>query len=113
MINTGLKYGLCFDTIDQSRKIREEFPLFHHFGEDKSKLRINNTGPCKCIRANHQGSNMGHALIISLRLEEPDHIPDKSCPCDDCTEDRASGCKNPHGCAKTANLKLDSIVIKW
>ncbi|KAJ6463823.1 hypothetical protein C8R47DRAFT_992337, partial [Mycena vitilis] len=114
MVNVAIKYGVLFHTLNPSREIREALPLFHHFGEDRSKRRINNSAACKCLRAKHRASTQGDGVKISERLDDPEHIPDKGCTCNECVGDRAIlGCKNPHGCAKTAKLKLDSLLPEW
>ncbi|KAJ7668756.1 hypothetical protein DFH06DRAFT_982886 [Mycena polygramma] len=114
MVNVAIKYGVHFHTPNPSQELREALPLFHHFGEDKSKRRINNSAACKCLRGKHGASTQGDAVRISERFEDPEHVPDKRCTCNDCVGDRALlGCKNPHGCAKTARLKLDSLLPEW
>ncbi|KAJ7141977.1 hypothetical protein C8R46DRAFT_1046559 [Mycena filopes] len=114
MINTGVKYGLVFDTPEPSVDLRKKLPLWHPFSEDRTKRRINNTTPCKCLRHNHRVFNVGDAIRAAERLGNPDHITDKTCMCYDCVEDRNfKNCKNPHSCAKMARQKIDSLVPKW
>ncbi|KAJ7121450.1 hypothetical protein C8R44DRAFT_542958, partial [Mycena epipterygia] len=114
MVNTALKYGLQFDTYDPSQDLLKELPLWHSFAEDKSKRKINNTAPCKCLRSTHRAYTLGDAMVISERLSDPAHRADNGCMCHPCILDRVfAGCKNPHSCAKMAKLKLDSLLPKW
>ncbi|KAJ7131805.1 hypothetical protein C8R43DRAFT_895466 [Mycena crocata] len=114
MVNVAKKYGVVFDTYQPPQKIRRELPLFHHFAEDRSKSRINNTKQCKCLRLRHEAATMEDGERISARLGDRRHRPDKRCTCLDCVDDRAfRKCGNPHACAKMALLKLDSVQKKW
>jgi hypothetical protein len=45
MVTVAKEYGVIFDTYNPSQDVKGMLPLFHHFAEDKSKRRINNTPP--------------------------------------------------------------------
>ncbi|KAJ7174118.1 hypothetical protein C8R43DRAFT_862536, partial [Mycena crocata] len=114
MMNVARKYGVIFDTLKPSQDIRKNLPLWHHFGEDRGKRRVNNTEQCKCLRHRHGAFSAGDAVRISERLSDPRHKPRKDCTCLDCVDDRAfMKCKNPHVCAKLAKAKLDGLLPKW
>ncbi|KAJ7089040.1 hypothetical protein C8R43DRAFT_834860, partial [Mycena crocata] len=114
MMNVARKYGVTFDTHNPSQEVRRSLPLWHHFGEDRGKRQVNNTGPCECLQLKHGASKMGDAERISARLSDARHRPHKDCTCLDCVDDRAfMKCKNPHTCAKMALTKLDSLQSKW
>jgi hypothetical protein len=114
MVTVAKKYGLIFDTYNPSQDVKGMLPLFHHFGEDKNKRRINNTAPCKCLRVKHRAQIAQDGVKIAAHLDDPGHLASKDCMCLDCVDDRAfSGCKNPHSCAKMAKPKLDSLIQKW
>ncbi|KAJ7172886.1 hypothetical protein C8R43DRAFT_816731, partial [Mycena crocata] len=114
MMNVARKYGVTFDTHNPSQKIRRNLPLWHHFGEDPGKRRINNADACVCLRLKHGAKTMGDAERISAWLSDRRHRAHKDCRCLDCVDDRAfMKCKNPHGCAKMAQTKLDSLQRKW
>ncbi|KAJ7770093.1 hypothetical protein B0H16DRAFT_1777204 [Mycena metata] len=114
MVNTGVKYGLKFDTLNPTKGISEQLPLWHHFGEDGGKRRINNTAPCQCLRNMHHAKYAEDAIVMASRLDDPEHIPRKTCMCIACMEDRTLvGCENPHICAKMARIRLDSMLPKW
>ncbi|KAJ7151847.1 hypothetical protein C8R43DRAFT_836132, partial [Mycena crocata] len=114
MVNVARKYGVSFDTHEPSREVRRMLPLWHHFGEDRTRSRINNSIQCVCLREKHNAATVGDAERISARLADRRHRPDKRCRCLDCVDDRAfRKCENPHACAKMALAKLDGLQAKW
>ncbi|KAJ6480518.1 hypothetical protein C8R47DRAFT_599940 [Mycena vitilis] len=114
MIACAERYGVVFDTIDPSVEIREQLPLFHHFGKDPSKTQLNNTPACKCLRENHNVQAIGEGRKLTNKIQNEDHKPTAACKCVPCNELRRSeGCNNPHSCARTAESRLEQILPKW
>ncbi|KAJ7106852.1 hypothetical protein C8R43DRAFT_905988 [Mycena crocata] len=109
MVNVAKRYGIIFDTHQPTQEIRRKLPLWHHFGEDRRKHRVNNSIQCKCLRSKHEAKTMGDAEVISARLDDPRHRADRKCTCLDCIDDRAfQKCQNPHACAKMARYKVET-----
>ncbi|KAJ6448859.1 hypothetical protein C8R47DRAFT_1265647 [Mycena vitilis] len=114
MLACAEKYGVIFDTIEPSIEIREQLPLFHHFGEDPAKTQLNNTPACKCLRENHNVQTAGEGKELAIRFQREDHKPAATCKCILCNElRRTEGCNNPHSCARTVESRLGQLLPKW
>ncbi|KAJ7097402.1 hypothetical protein C8R44DRAFT_590595, partial [Mycena epipterygia] len=114
MLKCAKKYGVEFDTVDPSHALLEKLPLWHHFGEDASKVQINNSDACVCLRENHGVLYIRDGLVVLNRLTDNDHRRSPTCRCVACSDDRQiRGCANPHACTSAVENKLSRILPKW
>ncbi|KAF8192841.1 hypothetical protein K438DRAFT_1468956, partial [Mycena galopus ATCC 62051] len=107
-------FGVEFNTLNPSRKIRMQLPLFHHCGEDPAKTQRNNSAACKCLRGAHLVLSVEEGWEVRKKLDNETHEPSKTCPCLSCSEERrVRACTNPHSCAKAVDKRFDSLLPKW
>ncbi|KAJ6449442.1 hypothetical protein C8R47DRAFT_999215, partial [Mycena vitilis] len=53
MLKCAKKHKVKFDTLSPSREVQGKLPLWHHLGEDRTQVQINNSAACVCLRENH------------------------------------------------------------
>ncbi|KAJ7497834.1 hypothetical protein B0H11DRAFT_1715750 [Mycena galericulata] len=114
MIKVALKYGVRFETSDPTSELIKLLPLWHHFGEDTTKIQYNNKPQSKCLREKHNVLTVGDATDLIARLHEDDHQADAECHCPPCIEDRVlRDCVDPHKCILAAVERLGLLQPIW
>jgi ribonuclease HI len=94
--------------------VRHELPAWYHIDGRQPRIR---SRAAKCLVERHGISTAIDLVNASARVRQqqtpPTHRPSLYCPCNDCVQDRAKGCYNPHECASDALTRLQKIPPKW
>ncbi|EJD46004.1 hypothetical protein AURDEDRAFT_33739, partial [Auricularia subglabra TFB-10046 SS5] len=112
LITTARKYKLSLDLPFVPQRTKESVKVWaHHALTDKNILHTNRAA-LRCLRTRHEVHPVEDLEEIA-EADDVDHESAMDCPCDNCAEDRAIGCKAPYECQTFANDLLGAISAKW
>ncbi|KAH9973169.1 hypothetical protein BJV77DRAFT_923624, partial [Russula vinacea] len=90
-----------------------QLPAWYHL---KAAAHPLTTRTAKCLLGTHSVATVADLITTSARLRNNGrllpHTPDPQCICNDCSNDRTTGCNHPHDCAVDALARIDLIVPK-
>jgi hypothetical protein len=113
MTKAARKYHANLAAIRLTPALRTQLPAWYHVA---SKPRPMTNRPSKCLLQRHSVNIVADLMRMSARLRnEPQnspHTPTHNCNCCDCSQDRQSGCRDPHACATEALHRLHAIYPK-
>ncbi|KAG2750377.1 hypothetical protein P692DRAFT_201711540 [Suillus brevipes Sb2] len=111
MLKTIRKHNVTFIPLTISRGLKEQLPAWLHIGALPKTYHKNKDS---CLQQVHNVNTIKHMHELTRRLTERNtHNPHATCACQDCEEDKQTGCNNPHKCATTAKNTLDKIHPKY
>ncbi|KAM6490866.1 hypothetical protein JOM56_007017, partial [Amanita muscaria] len=113
LLKSARTHNITFDPINPSRQVAMSMPFWRHPGFKQDAKPSIGGNIETCLRSHHHVSTIGDLVILTSRLQFPNHNPRKNCACDFCKKDRESGCGNPSKCATKANRYLNSLPYKW
>lgn len=103
MLKAAKKHKTNLAAIRLTIDLQSQLPAWYHMASDPRP--ITNIAS-KCLLTTHEVSTIADLLRTSARLRlhpvNTQHIPLQNCPCTECENDRARGCRNPQGCAAEA-----------
>ena len=103
MLKAAKKHKTNLAAIRLTIDLQSQLPAWYHMASDPRP--ITNIAS-KCLLTTHEVSTIADLLRTSARLRlhpvNTQHIPLQNCPCTECENDRAHGCRNPQGCAAEA-----------
>ncbi|KAI0279091.1 hypothetical protein BGY98DRAFT_1077593, partial [Russula aff. rugulosa BPL654] len=113
MLKVGKKYNTNLAAIKLAPHLQAQLPAWYHPQAEKKPLV---TSAAKCLLTKHTTSTVADLISTSARLRNQNHLlphtPDSQCLCNDCSRDRAKGCRHPHSCAAEAQARIHLIVPK-
>ena len=113
MMKAAKKYHVNLAAIRLTPALRTQLPAWYHVA---SKPRPMTNRPSKCLLQRHTVNIVADLMRMSARLRTESrnspHTLTSTCNCRDCTQDRQSGCRDPHACATEALHRLHSIYPK-
>jgi ribonuclease HI len=112
LLQTAKNLCLVFDPLAISKDLREEFPIFFHYGGNENLPKLNNSKRAKCLRDNHDMRSAGDALVI-VEHNYTNHQQHKNCACRPCRDDGAADCGAPNKCLEEAIKFLNCLHEKW
>ena len=90
-----------------------QLPAWYHINAQPRPLT---NAASKCLLYRHKAARVTDLMNISARIrnQNPDspHSPTHLCDCEDCSRDKADGCKDPNACAEEAQARLRLIAPK-
>ncbi|KAJ8457104.1 hypothetical protein ONZ45_g18449 [Pleurotus djamor] len=114
IIKTATKYGLRIETVDITRGLAREMPVWLHARTGARTKRISLSTKNNCLKNNHKLRTVGDAEDVANVLTHNDHTGRNTCKCNQCKDIRRThGCKHPHTCMKQAEMLLNSLPKKW
>ncbi|EPS96544.1 hypothetical protein FOMPIDRAFT_1130197, partial [Fomitopsis schrenkii] len=119
MLRTAKKHDVSFAAIKLSKRTKMKLPIWYHLGSVRKLRAMNNSPAGKCLRDHHDVKYVADLLPLRDRgctLPSVGQGPSRlcpSCPCADCSRDRARSCRNPQRCCLYAASLLDQIRPKW
>jgi hypothetical protein len=112
LLQTAKNFHLVFDALAISKDLREEFPIFFHYGGNENLPKLNNSKKAKCLCDNHDIRSAGDTLAIVER-NYTNHQQRKNWACRPCRDDRGAGYGAPNNCLKEAIKLLNCLHEKW
>ncbi|EJD45707.1 hypothetical protein AURDEDRAFT_124479 [Auricularia subglabra TFB-10046 SS5] len=106
------KYHLAFDAPDIPQEIRESMNIWSHPAKIDPPFRNRLPWTVRCLKKHHAVTTVEHLEEIA-ELDDVDHESNSDCICENCTSDRAEGCRHPHRCQNMASELLASVSGKW
>ncbi len=116
MMKVARKYGVRLEGLAFSRNILRAMPMWDHAYADRSALGrlIVPSKLLTCLQSKHSACTVGEFEILASILNDATHRTIRTCKCTGCTRTRsATGCNNPHQCAKRAKNMLGTLPGKW
>jgi hypothetical protein len=114
MLNVAKKYKTNLAAIRLSPEIRMKLPSWYH---PSTKPRPMTNVTSRCLLKKHKVITVAELVKIAnklnAQLRNETHTPEPNCTCQDCTEERRGGCKNPHECAREALMRIHEIAPKY
>ncbi|KAG2335595.1 hypothetical protein BDR05DRAFT_832993, partial [Suillus weaverae] len=91
--------------------LKEQLPTWQHIGAPPKTYHKNKN---LCLQQTHNAKLVKDLRDIMRRLTNQDaHQQQDLCPCNDCTNDRLKGCKNPHKCTTIGEKILHNLLPKY
>ena len=113
MLKAAKTYAANFAPVRMKKNLKEAMPAWLQIGHQKT---IPQNDQARCLINTHNAMTIKDLCRTTERLKRiyrgGVHSPVYSCHCDDCTEDRLKGCKNPQKCAIDAQRRLEKLVPK-
>lgn len=71
----------------------------------------------RCLLNKHETKSVADLIKLANKARgqprNAAHVPNQSCICIECVQDRRAGCRNPHACACEAETRLKGIAPKY
>ena len=113
MLKTAKKHSVNFVAIKMTPHLLAQLPTWYHLSADNKPL---NNARAKCLLQKHNVTKVADLVRTSAHLchptQHPTHRKNRNCTCQECRNDRSTGCKNPHKCAAEALARLNLIPPK-
>jgi hypothetical protein len=106
------KYNVQIEALAIPQDIKSNMPIWFHVAASNDLKSFNNHHYSTCLRDNHEIQTVGQMCLFISR-STPDHRQRNGCICDNCTADKAKGCKKPFECRKLAKKIMNCIPPKW
>ena len=114
MLNVARKYNTNLAAIRLSTEIQMSLPAWYHpYSEPRSMTNATS----RCLLRKHRITTVAELVRLAKKLntqqQNGEHAPTQDCLCQDCNNDRASGCTNPHACANEALTRVHELAPKY
>lgn len=113
MINTAKRYKTNLAALRIAPDINARLPAWYHVRANPRPLT---SIPSKCLLKKHNVKTVADLIRISTRAQPNQsgpHIPNLTCICIECANDRLLGCRNPQECAQEALTRVTAIAPKF
>jgi len=113
MLKTAKKHSVNFAVIKMTPHLLAQLPTWYHLSADNMPL---NNARVKCLLQKHNVTKVADLVRTSAHLCHPtQHLTywkNRNCTCQECRNNRSTGCENPHKCAAEALARLNLIPPK-
>jgi len=113
MLKIACKYKVNLVAIRMTPHLLAQLPAWYHLSAEQKPIA---GATAKCLLEKHNISKVADLIKTSGRLRHPTQYPtyrkNQNCACQECSDNRTLGCKNPHKCAKEALTRLNLIPPK-
>ena len=114
MLKVAKKYNTNLAAIRLSPGVRATLPAWYHpYDNPRPMTNVH----ARCMLNKHATKTVADLIKLANKargqLVNGMHVPNQTCICRECVQDRRGGCKNPHACALEAVTRLNGIAPKY